>query len=53
MVHCRGVAAGRAQAPCAADDVQTGLCGAHLAAAGLASVSEGLTVVIVFLFVKV
>jgi len=52
MIHCRGVAAGRTQAPRVAGDVQTGLCGAHPVAAGPALVSEGLTVVIVFLFAK-
>ena len=34
MIHCRGVAAGHAQAPRVADDVQTGLRGAHPVAAG-------------------
>ena len=46
------MAAGRTEAPRAADDVQTGLCGAHPAAASLASVSDGLTIVIVCLFAK-
>ena len=46
------MAAGRTEAPQAADYVQAGLCGAHPTAAGTASVSESLTVVIVFLLAK-
>jgi hypothetical protein len=52
LIHCHGVAAWRAQALRMADDVRTGLCGAHLIAAGPASVNEGLTIVIVYLFDK-
>ena len=52
MIDCRGVATGCTQAPCAVDNVQTGLCGAHPVAAGSALVSEGLTVFIVFLLAK-
>ena len=52
MIHCCGMFTGRTQVPRTADDVQTGLCGAHPVVAGPASVSEGLTVVIVFLFIK-
>ena len=52
MIHCGGVAARRAQLPRAADDVQTGLFGTHPGAAGLLLVSEGSTVVVVFLLAK-
>ena len=51
-IHCGGVAARRAQSPHVVDDVQTGLCGTHPGAAGPSSISEGLTVVIVFLLAK-
>ena len=39
MIHCRGVATGHTQVPSVADNVQTGLCGAHPVVAGPASVS--------------
>ena len=51
-IHGHGMVAGCTEALRSADDVQSGLCQAHPAAAGTAPVSECLTIVIVFLFAK-